>query len=106
MTFDGIPVPGVDTFDANTYFEMRLLQKAKLEGMFTKDARRLTFSRLMRKPLAEMKAKVNCQIGVSCEDEDSELKYMIYSAHDDQMLNLHKWLKPTNLEVDWVDYAT
>jgi hypothetical protein len=53
-----------------------------MDAMFTKEVRRLTFSRMLRRPLAEMKAKVDCQIGLSCENQ-SELKYLIYSAQDD-----------------------
>jgi hypothetical protein len=82
MVFEGIPVPGPDTFDENTYFEMRMVQKLKLDTMFTVDARKLTFSRMLRKPLDHMKIKVQCQIGGKCETED-DLKYMIYSSHDD-----------------------
>ena len=79
-------------------------QTIKLEYMFDVAARRLTFSRMMRKPLAFMKAVVICQM-VGCT-EDSTVKYMVYSAHDDQMLNIMKWLAPTNQEVDYVLYAT
>jgi hypothetical protein len=82
MTFEGIPVPGIDTFDENTYLEMKIVQKLKLDIMFTVDARKLLCSRMLRKPLNHMKAKVQCQIGGECETED-DLKYMIYSSHDD-----------------------
>jgi len=44
--FEGIPVK--DVFDPNTYSEMRSMAKILLVEMFTRDTRRLAFSRLMR----------------------------------------------------------
>lgn len=55
MDYEGVTFPGPNTFDDNTYLEMRLYQKIKLDYMFTDDARRLVFSRMLRKPLAEIK---------------------------------------------------
>lgn len=51
MEFEGIPFAVENAFDANSYYEMRTMQKIELVGMFTRDTRRLAFSRVMRKPL-------------------------------------------------------
>jgi hypothetical protein len=51
MEFEGLPFAVEDTFDPNSYYEMRTMQKVELVGMFTRDTRRLAFSRMMRKPL-------------------------------------------------------
>jgi len=48
--FEGIPYP--DTFDNNTCLEMRSMQKIELVYMFTRDTRRLAFSRMLSKPMA------------------------------------------------------
>jgi len=66
--FEGITVKQV--FDTNTYLEMRSMQKILLVYMFSRDTRRLAFSRLMSKPrlkfrtgstfyLAKMKLKTH-----------------------------------------------
>jgi hypothetical protein len=51
METEGLPFKTAQAFDDNTYLEMRALQKIELINMFTNDTRRLTFSRVMRKPL-------------------------------------------------------
>ena len=81
MDFEGVEFPGPYTFNESNYLQMRLYQKIKLDNIFDVASRRLVFSRMLRKPLAEMKSKVNCQIN-GCEDP-SPLKYMVYSGHDD-----------------------
>ncbi len=54
MEFEGIPFAVDNAFDFNSYYEMRTMQKIELVGMFTRDTRRLAFSRVMRKPLDQM----------------------------------------------------
>lgn len=116
--FEGLSFPGNDTFDNSTYHAMRFSQKAVLVYMFDKDARRLTFSRLMRRPMALMQKAIDCSLGLdTCTDPSSEiedltrrfptnLKYLVYSAHDDQMFNVMQWLHPSNIRVDWVYLAS
>ena len=81
--FEHVPMPGNNTFDPNTYEEMRSIQKIKLDTMFTVDSRRLYLSRLFRKPLKAIQDKVACLTTGCPENYDKTLKYMIYSAHDD-----------------------
>lgn len=110
LMFEGLPMPGPNTFDNNTYIQMRTMQKVKLDGMFSKEARKLYMTKFFRKPLREMRHRVSCLTSNACADfndeEPSDLKYLIYSNHDDQMLNIAKYLSPTNLEIDYVDFAT
>jgi hypothetical protein len=54
MEFEGLKFAEENTFDNNTYLEMRTMQKIELVYMFTRDTRRLVFSRVMRKPLEAM----------------------------------------------------
>jgi hypothetical protein len=49
--------------------------------MYTKETRRLAFSKLMRKPLAAINSRVEQLLGQT--SEISPLRYMIYSGHDD-----------------------
>lgn len=72
--------------------------------MFTNEARRLTFSRLMRKPLAAMQNRVNELLGT--DFEESRMRYAVYSAHDDQISNMMEWLHPNNVAMDYVLYAS
>ena len=83
------------------------MQKIKLDYMFTKEARKLAFSRMMRKPLAVIEGIVTCSI-VGCGHPESEpdLKYMIYSAHDDQISNMMMWLENSSVAMDYVLYAS
>jgi len=37
-------------------------------------------------------------VGVDVDDAMDKVKYMIYSAHDDQLVNSMIWLNPSNYE--------
>ena len=56
-------------------------QKIILSYWVTEDASRLEASRIMRKPIEIMKNKVD-NLSRSLSDS-SDLKYVLYSAHDD-----------------------
>ena len=61
-------------------------------------------SRLLRKPLKEMTGKVNSLLGKADDIYTaSDLKYMIYSAHDDQVNNMLAWL---DVDYLWVPFAS
>jgi len=38
--------------------------------------------------------------------DDDPLRYMVYSAHDDQITNMFEWLNSSNLEMDYFLYAS
>jgi len=80
------------------------MQKIELTLMFTTPTRRLFLSRMMRKPLAYMKQKVDQLLGLATTS--TPLKYMVYSAHDDQVDNMMVWLNPTNYEMNFVLFAS
>lgn len=110
LMFEGLPMPGPNTFDDNTYMQMRNVQKIKLDGIFGATARTLYMTKFFRRPLKELRHRVSCLTKNACADFDGEepsnLKYLIYSNHDDQMLNIAHYLQPNNLQIDWVDFAT
>lgn len=57
----------------------------------------------MNRPMAEMQAKVDGLLGKA---NATDLKYMIYSAHDDNVVNMISWLHPRGLEMDNAVYAS
>lgn len=57
---------------------------------YNKDANALMMSRMLRKPLAVMKEKINQMLA---NDVEIPLKYMIYSAHDTQVVNMMDFLQ-------------
>jgi hypothetical protein len=80
-TFEGLPVADPAVWDDNTYLEMLTMQKIELTYMFSREARRLVFSRVLREPLALMQQRVDEIMGRT--ESNSDLRYMIYSAHDE-----------------------
>lgn len=70
-------------------------------------------SRMLRKPLAIMQSKVGDMLGKEVdsemeyatvtEEETKDLKYIIYSAHDTQVVNMMGFLQK---DFDWVTYAS
>ena len=72
--------------------------------MFTKETRRLTFSKLMRKPMEMLQIRVNELLGIA--STETPLRYMIYSAHDDHISNLWEWLPITNIQADYFLYSS
>lgn len=105
MEFEGLPFAVEDTFDPNSYYEMRTMQKVELVGMFTRDTRRLAFSRMMRKPLEAMANRVSELLGEDFTDNNG-LRYAVYSAHDDQISNMMEWLHPNNVYMDYVLFSS
>ena len=65
-------------------------QRIYLSVRETEDSRALEISRILRKPLREMKQKVNDLLNGK---KPKDLKLMIYSAHDDQLINMLDFLK-------------
>lgn len=80
------------------------MQKIELVYMFTRDTRRLVFSRVMRKPLEAMQNRVNELKGL--KHNVTPLRYAIYSGHDDQISNMMEWLHPNNVAMDYVLFAS
>jgi len=67
-------------------------------------------SRMLRKPLAIMKSKVGDMLGkeivtegVNLNSSEAELKFVMYSAHDTQVVNMMGFLQK---DFDWVGYAS
>jgi hypothetical protein len=52
IEFEGIPIE--NTFNENSYLEMRNLQKIELVNMLTRETRRLAYSRILNRPLHQM----------------------------------------------------
>ena len=100
--FEGLTF-AADTFDTNSYLEMRNIQKIELTYMFTQETRALAFSRIMSKPMFEMQSKVDSLLA---KTPVSPLKYIIYSAHDDNILNIMKWMHPIDVEMDYSVFAS
>ena len=74
------------------------------------DSMTLEISRMLRKPLEIMNRKVNQIIDQNKESSDqdqnslvSDLKYMIYSGHDDNVVNMLNFL---GHEFYWIPYAS
>lgn len=102
IEFEGIPIK--NTFNDNSYLEMRNLQKIELVNMFSRDTRRLAYSRIMNGPLKQMQLKVDELL--KRKVESSHIKYWIYSGHDDQISNMMVWLHSSNAQMDYVLYAS
>ena len=59
-------------------------------------------SRILRKPLDLMKQIVT---GVITDQEWASLKYLIYSAHDTQVVNMMTFLTESKSSFNFVPYA-
>ena len=102
LKFEGVYMDW--SFTDRTWLDAEEMQKIELTNMFTDATRSLTFSRMMRKPLLHMKHKVAEATGAKLETladlhYDPRLKYMIYSAHDDQVTDMMWWLNEN--DYDW-----
>jgi hypothetical protein len=49
IEFEGIPI--TNTFTENAYYEMRNMQKIELVNMMSRNARRLSYSRMLSEPM-------------------------------------------------------
>ena len=110
MDFEGISYN--KTFTDEQWLETLEIQKIYLTLLFSEDTRNLWMSRIMRKPIKIMQYKVNQMLGIEIDPLNhlnsfwSDLKYMIYSAHDTQVDNMEFWLDPSDYEMDYVLFAS
>jgi hypothetical protein len=100
-------VPFNNTFTDQQWLEACEMQGVVLGYMMTHETRALTFSRMLRKPLDILKYKVDTHIQKSSEVNEAwdKVKYVQYSDHDDQLLNIVIWLNPTNYNMTYVNFA-
>ena len=86
--FEGDPKRAM--FSTEEWYYIRLSQKTVLSKGFDAQGKPLYVTKFFSKPLAQMDAIVNdIMNGVDTSDK---LKYMIYSAHDTQIINILDWL--------------
>ncbi len=52
IEFEGIPIQNI--FTDNSYLQMKNLQKIELVDMFTRNSRRLAYSRMLSEPIRQM----------------------------------------------------
>jgi len=83
LEYENFPV--YENFTDNQWTEAHEMQKIILGLMFTKDTRDLFLSRMMRKPLHAMQDKISSIVGNRGSENSkyANLKYMLYSDHDD-----------------------
>jgi len=82
----------------------------------TDEVRDLIFSRMMRRPMDIMQYKVDQLLHGSANSTSDpsdpidvskdKIKYMIYSAHDDQIDNMMVWLNATNIDFYTILFAS
>lgn len=100
LDYEGYPEH--ETYFSDDQWELtHEFQKIYLGKRETKDSTDLEISRILRKPISVMKDKVAANLGQ--QDDSSELKFMIYSAHDDQVTNMLNFLA---VDYFWVPYAS
>lgn len=82
IDFEGKPVH--ETYFSDEQWELtHEFQKVYLTERDNHDSSTLEVSRILRKPMRVMQEKVDALTGDGVETETSNLKYVIYSAHDD-----------------------
>ena len=87
-------------------------QRAWLSDDYSKDARDLMMSRLLRKPLKVMEKRVAATLGMrqglfgEANSDRNELKFLIYSAHDTQVDSMMVFLTQSKESFDYIPYAS
>ena len=100
LDYEGYPEH--ETYFSDDEWELtHEFQKVYLSYRDTKDASNLECSRILRKPIGVMQSKVDSLL--NSDRIASSLKYVIYSAHDDQITNMLNFLGP---DYFWIPYAS
>ncbi len=73
------------------WFAIREIQKYVLNLPYSYKAKQLYVTKMFSKPLQAMAARVDEIIKGKAENRDS-LRYVIYSQHDTQTINILEWL--------------
>ncbi|TNV78316.1 hypothetical protein FGO68_gene16842 [Halteria grandinella] len=77
-------------FTANQYFHMRMVQKYYLTMPIGDDGRQLAITKELRKPVALLDQRANEILS----GQVSDLKYLLYSSHDDAIANTIMFMQP------------
>lgn len=77
-------------FTPSQWFYMRMVQKFYLTLPIGEDGRQLAITKELRKPIAMLDQKANEILS----GQASDLKYVLYSSHDDAIANTVMFLKP------------
>ncbi|CDW88077.1 UNKNOWN [Stylonychia lemnae] len=83
-------------FSNEEWYYIRLAQKNVLSKGFDAKAKTLYETKFFRKPLAAIDTRVN-EI-MSASTNTNTLRYIMYSAHDTQIINALDWLQPVGRE--------
>ena len=89
LDFEGVP-EHENYFSDEQWEATNEYQKVWLTDDYSKDARDLMMSRMLRKPLKLMQNKVESFLA---DQSDDDLKFLIYSAHDTQVVNMMDFLQ-------------
>lgn len=100
LDFEGTEKVEDEYFSEDQWETTHEFQKVTLWHRDSKDASDLEVSRILNKPLAVMTGKI---MGVILDKPDDIWKYMLYSAHDDTVLNMMRFLK---IDFAWVPFAS
>ena len=100
LDYEGWPVHE-EYFSDDQWETAHEFQKVYLSLRDTKDSRDLEASRVLRKPIDLMKKKVQAEL--DADAPVSDMKYVIYSAHDDQITTMWNFL---GLDYYWIPYAS
>ena len=105
LDYEGYPEH--ETFYTDSEWELtHEFQKVFLSLSNSKDGRALEVSRILRKPMEIMSDKVSNLLNDFVADissESSKVKYVIYSAHDDQWTNMMNFLVE---DYAWIPFAS
>lgn len=83
-------------FSEEEWYLIRTSQKTVLSKGISGRAKALYGTKFFRKPLQTMKDRV--QDIIANKDTSNSLRYIIYSAHDTQIINILDWLAPVGHE--------
>ncbi|CDW71215.1 major acid phosphatase map (histidine-acid phosphatase) [Stylonychia lemnae] len=83
-------------FSVEEWYYMRQSQRIVLSKGLNDQAKKLYGTKFFRKPLKAMADRFNDLINGN--DNPDQLRYMIYSGHDDQIVNIIDWLNPQGHE--------
>ena len=109
--FEGI-IKEEDYYTAHQWEITNEFQRYWLSDDYSKDARDLMMSRLLRKPLKAMEKRVAATLGLrqglfrGPDSIGDELKFMIYSAHDTQVDNMMVFLTQSKESFTYIPFAS
>jgi hypothetical protein len=93
-------------FTAKEWEIVKQIQLPCLVELLSDTSNRIMVSRLLNPVVETMKARIGLPYNETLISEFKDVKFLFFSSHDYQLSHVLRFLKPQNVDIKWIEYAS